>query len=157
MIHDGRHSTINPIQDSLRHRALKVAGHARPTSAAVRTEFSTKLLRSEQKQLKQHVPTLSIHRAESLEHHSRKHHWFTFETRIVLLVLLILGIDFTRLHQKRKLNLFSGLVTATLIARPLPFFPMRIPEVGPKMPFFSITGLSKPSAAIESTKLRKLL
>src|SRR5438874_176226 len=62
---------------------------------------------------------------------------------------------------RRMLDLVSGLVIARSMARALPCSqltsPGRRPEVGPRMPFFSITGFRRPSSAMLFTRFRSVL
>jgi hypothetical protein len=137
----------------LRHCALQIK-RGGPSAAAVGAELTAKALGGKTKQLPQEVVSFGVDGTSGLEHEGGEEEGLMMKASVVLLVLpsgILKDIE-------------RGLVTATSMAMPLPedqigivTSPGRRPEVGPRIPFFSMTGLRRASEAMRFTKLRTAL
>ena len=138
---------------------MQTTRHSRPGATTKRSELSPEFLGCQTEDLFQHSFALFRDGAQSLEGHSAEQEVSILKASVVLSMLLG-AVRFTR----RTLDLMSGLVTDTSMAKPIPFFqlgivtsPGRRPEVGPRMPCFSRTGFRRPSPAILCTRFRSVL
>src|SRR6185437_12301269 len=101
------------------------------------------------KELPQDLFALLVDGSQRFKDHGAERPVGAFETRIVLVMLLGDPVLL-----RRTLVFVMGLVTATSIASELPLqsgidtSPGRRPEVGPRIPFFSLCGFKTPSQAM---------